>query len=70
MFLTIPGAIALNNGVAETYEMEDVTIRNERGVIWISYESDTVVVALSLDELRAIMRLFDPARASTAQDDE
>lgn len=70
MVLTLPDTIVYKRGVkAKPDEAFDITVEYDDGLIIMYSPNKAIELAFKLDELRAIMRLFDPARASVPQDE-
>lgn len=59
MILTIPGTIRIYRGIRSSDYSQEAMVERERDNIIIANEKGTVHLRFTLEELRAIMRLFD-----------
>lgn len=68
--LTIPNTIVYHRGVkARGMQMMDITVEGDDGLICFYGPNKAIELIFVIDELRAIMRLFDTGSSSVPQDD-
>lgn len=63
LVLTIPGSIVYHRGVKASKGMMDVTVERDKGLICFYGPNKAIELMFEIEELRAIMRLFDVAES-------
>ncbi len=59
MKLHIPESIYINKNIRPKDDAQEVVVEEIDGMLWISYNDGAINLALTLEEMRGIMRLFD-----------
>lgn len=57
--LTMPGSITYHRGVKASKQAMDVTVERDKGLICFYGPNKAIELMFEVEELRAIMRLFD-----------
>lgn len=70
MELHVYETLTIRKRIQPTKGAETVVVSHDDPHVYFTDAKANVSLCLSIEELRAIMRLFDPARASVAESDE
>lgn len=63
LVLTVPSTIHYSKGVKAKEELMDVTVEEDGGLIYFLGPGNAIYMVFEIEELRAIMRLFDVAES-------